>query len=107
MKDQDKKTILVTGATGQQGGAVSRHLLNSGWKVRAFVRDENKPAAAELKSLGAEIFKGDMSEAASLDKAMEGVYGVFSVQNFWEHGYEGELKPVSYTHLTLPTIRLV
>ena len=92
MKDQDKKTILVTGATGQQGGAVSRHLLNSNWKVRAFVRDENKPAAAELKSLGAEIFKGDMAEAASLDKAMEGVYGVFSVQNFWEHGYEGELK---------------
>lgn len=92
MKDHKEKTILVTGATGQQGGAVSRHLLNSGWSVRAFVRDESKPAAAELKSLGAEIFRGDMSDAASLDKAMEGVYGVFSVQNFWEHGYEGELK---------------
>ncbi len=92
MKDHKEETILVTGATGQQGGAVSRHLLNSGWSVRAFVRDESKPAAAELKSLGAEIFRGDMSDAASLDKAMEGVYGVFSVQNFWAHGYEGELK---------------
>lgn len=91
MTDQNK-TILVTGATGQQGGAATRHLLNNNWKVRAFVRDENKPAAAELKSLGVEIFKGDMSDAASLDKAMEGVYGAFSVQNFWEHGYEGELK---------------
>lgn len=89
--EKKDKTILVIGSTGQQGGAVARHLLKDGWKVRAFVRDEKKESAAELKKLGAELFKGDMTDRDSLDKAMEGVYGVFSIQNFWEHGYDGEL----------------
>ncbi len=89
--EKKDKTILVIGSTGQQGGAVARHLLKDGWKVRAFVRDEKKESAAELEKLGAEIFKGDMTDRDSLDKAMKGVYGVFSIQNFWEHGYDGEL----------------
>lgn len=89
--EKKDKTILVIGSTGQQGGAVARHLLKDGWKVRAFVRDEKKESASELKKLGAELFKGDMTDRDSLDKAMEGVYGVFSIQNFWEHGYDGEL----------------
>jgi len=89
--DKTGKIILVTGATGQQGGAVSRHLLKDGWKVRAMTRDISKPAAIKLKDLGAELFKGDMSDKVALDKAMSGIYGVFSVQNFWEHGFEGEL----------------
>lgn len=90
--EKKEKIILVTGATGQQGGAVARHLLKGGWKVRAFVRDDKKKEAIELKENGAEIIKGDMADTETLDKAMAGVYGVFSVQNFWEHGYEGELK---------------
>lgn len=85
------KTILVTGATGQQGGAVTRHLLKNNFKVRALARDENKPAALELKKLGVEVIQGDMTDAAALDNAMAGVHGVFSVQNYWEHGYDGEL----------------
>ena len=85
------KTILVTGATGQQGGAVTKHLLKNNFKVRALVRDENKPASQELKKLGVEVIQGNMTDPAALDKAMEGVYGVFSVQNYWEHGYDGEL----------------
>ena len=89
--EKKDKTILVTGSTGQQGGAVARHLLKDGWKVRAFVRDEKKESAIELKKSGAELFKGDMNDSESLDKAMEGIYGVFSIQNFWEHGYDGEL----------------
>lgn len=40
--EKKDKTILVTGSTGQQGGAVARHLLKDGWKVRAFVRDEKR-----------------------------------------------------------------
>ena len=89
--EKKDKTILVTGSTGQQGGAVARHLLKYGWKVRAFVRDEKKESAIELEKSGAELFKGDMNDSESLDKAMEGIYGVFSIQNFWEHGYDGEL----------------
>lgn len=90
--EKSNKVILVTGATGQQGGAAARHLLKDGWKVRALVRDENKDAAMELKKLGAELFKGDMADPSSIEKALEGVYGIFNVQNFWQHGYEGELK---------------
>lgn len=90
--DKEGKVILVTGATGQQGGAVTRHLIKSGWKVRALVRDENKPAAQEIKKPGAELITGDMDDSSTIEKAMKDVYGVFSVQNFWQHGYEGELK---------------
>jgi uncharacterized protein YbjT (DUF2867 family) len=88
------KIIAVTGATGQQGGAVAGKLLADSWKVRALTRDINKPAAQELASLGAEVVAGDMEDHAQLDTAFKGVYGVFSVQNFWlpNVGFEGELR---------------
>jgi uncharacterized protein YbjT (DUF2867 family) len=88
------KIIAVNGATGQQGGAVARKLLADGWKVRALTRDVNKPAARELKALGAEIVAGDMDNRAELDAAFNGAYGVFSVQNYWLPNvqYEGEIK---------------
>jgi uncharacterized protein YbjT (DUF2867 family) len=90
----NNKTIAVTGGTGQQGGEVARKLLADGWKVRALTRDVNKPAAQELKSLGAEIVAGDMDDRAQLDAAFDGAYGVFSVQNFWlpNVGFEGEVR---------------
>ena len=86
--------IAVTGATGQQGRAVAKKLLEDGWKIRALTRDPNKPAAQELKSLGVEILPGDMDNRAELDAAFEGAYGVFSVQNFWlpNVGFEGEVR---------------
>ncbi len=52
------KIILVIGATGQQGGAAARHLLNAGWKVRALVRDPEKDAAQALEKQGAELVQG-------------------------------------------------
>lgn len=78
------RTILVTGATGQQGDAAARHLLKDGWHVRALVRDPAR--AANLAELGAELVVGDMTDRASLDAAIAGAYGVFSVQpaNFAE-----------------------
>jgi uncharacterized protein YbjT (DUF2867 family) len=83
--ENSNRTILVTGATGNQGGTVARHLLQRGkFKVRAMVRDENKPAAKALKELGAELVKADFNDRASLDRAVEGVYGVFSIQDFRE-----------------------
>jgi uncharacterized protein YbjT (DUF2867 family) len=90
----NEKIIAVTGATGQQGGAVARKLLADGWKVRALTRDANKPAAKELASLGAEIVPGDMDRREELDAAFEGAYGVFSLQNFWlaNVGFEGEIR---------------
>ncbi|MFD7445039.1 NmrA/HSCARG family protein [Streptomyces sp. NPDC059909] len=74
------KTILVTGATGQQGGATARHLLADGWRVRALVRNPAGSAAQELARIGAELVRGDMDDRRSLDVAVRGAYGVFSVQ---------------------------
>ncbi len=90
----NNKIIAVTGATGQQGGAVARKLLADGWQVRALTRDVNKPAAQELKALGAELVAGDLDNRAELDAAFKGVYGVFSVQNFWlpNVGADGEVR---------------
>lgn len=90
----NNKLIAVTGATGQQGGATARKLLADGWQVRALTRDINKPAAQELKALGAELVAGDMDNRAELDAAFKGVYGVFSVQNFWlpTVGFDGEVQ---------------
>ena len=86
--------IVVTGATGQQGGAVARHLLADGWRVRALTRDPGKPAAQALTEAGAELFAADNDDRASLDAAFQGAYGVYSVQNFWlpNVGAEGEVR---------------
>jgi uncharacterized protein YbjT (DUF2867 family) len=72
--------ILVTGATGLQGGATARHLLAGGWPVRALVRDPHSPGATELARSGAELVVGDMDDRDSLDAAVRGAHGVFSVQ---------------------------
>ena len=72
------KTIAVTGATGQQGGAVARRLLAEGWQVRALTRDTSKPQAQELARLGATIVPGDLDNRAELDAAFKGVDAVLS-----------------------------
>jgi uncharacterized protein YbjT (DUF2867 family) len=74
------RTIVVTGATGQQGGATARHLLAEGWRVRALTRDVTKPAARALAAAGAEIVQADNEDRSSLERAMQDAYGVFSVQ---------------------------
>jgi uncharacterized protein YbjT (DUF2867 family) len=81
MSNNDR-IILVTGATGQQGGATARHLLDQGWQVRALVRDPNTAAAQALSAKGVELVQGDLDDRSSLDRALAGVYGVFSVQTF-------------------------
>jgi uncharacterized protein YbjT (DUF2867 family) len=85
--------VLVTGATGQQGGAVTRELLRRGRPVRAFVRDPGGPAARELAARGAELVTGDLDDRASLVRAMSGAHGVFSVQTFMSPaGIGGEIR---------------
>lgn len=85
------KVILVTGATGKQGGAVARHLLRGGWQVRALTRDAGKPAAQALAALGAVVVEGDMDVPATLGPAVGGAYGVYGVQNTWEVGEAREV----------------
>jgi uncharacterized protein YbjT (DUF2867 family) len=83
-------TILVAGGTGHQGGAAARHLLKDGWKVRALVRDPDKPASQALAKLGAELFVGDLLDRASVDLAVQDCHGVYSVESPAGVGSEGE-----------------
>jgi uncharacterized protein YbjT (DUF2867 family) len=82
--------IVITGATGQQGGAIARELLARGHKVRAVTRKPDGPAAQELKRLGAEVVTGDLDDPASIERALAGAWGAFAVQNTWEAGVERE-----------------
>src|SRR2546428_13768881 len=84
--------VLVTGAPGQQGGGVARQLLSRGHNVRALTRKPQGEAAKALAGLGAEVVPGDLDDVGSLEKALRGVWGVFSVQNTWEAGVEGEVR---------------
>jgi uncharacterized protein YbjT (DUF2867 family) len=82
--------ILVTGATGKQGGSVARQLLLHGHTVIAMTRKPDSEKARVLARLGAEIIQGDLDDSASLQRATKGIWGVFAVQNTWEAGVEKE-----------------
>src|ERR1019366_8947429 len=75
----NKGPVLVIGATGQQGGATAKHLLERDWTVRALVRDPDSPAASALQRAGANLVVGELDDPTSLRTAMEGVHGVFLV----------------------------
>jgi uncharacterized protein YbjT (DUF2867 family) len=92
MAPSEPRTIVVTGATGLQGGAVARRLLEDGWQVRGLTRDADSKRARTLRALGAEVVQGDMAEAASLRPIFEGAYGVYSVQNPFIGGPEAEVR---------------
>jgi uncharacterized protein YbjT (DUF2867 family) len=84
--EKSGKIILVTGATGRQGSAVVRHLLKNQWTVKALSRTPESALSRKIKDLGVEVIKGDMSDPDSLQRAMKGCYGVYSVQNYFEYG---------------------
>ena len=88
--EHSDKTILVTGATGQQGGAATRHLLEDGWRVRALAHHSDSPHWRRLEQLGVELVPGDLLDRSSLDRAVEGAYGVFSMQTPTPEGVEAE-----------------
>ncbi|MFT4519710.1 MAG: hypothetical protein ACI9JM_002107 [Halioglobus sp.] len=73
------RAILVTGATGTQGGAVARALLARGYAVRGLTRNPDSDQAKALENLGATMVKGDFDDPASLAAALAGAYGLFAV----------------------------
>jgi uncharacterized protein YbjT (DUF2867 family) len=91
----DSAPVLVTGATGKQGGATARALLEAGVPVRAMVRDPATDRAKAVAALGAEVVTGDLHDRESVIKAAKGARAVFSVQmpSFTERGidFEGEI----------------
>jgi uncharacterized protein YbjT (DUF2867 family) len=90
--DLKDKTIFVTGATGKQGSAAVRHLLEAGYKVRGLTREPDKPEAQRLIDLGAEIVEGNLDDPAQIRKDIDGSYGVFAVLTWREEGPAGEVK---------------
>ena len=86
------KIVLITGATGRQGGGVIRHMLPKGWKLRALTRNPKSTASQNLARLGVEVVPGDLEDPASLEKPVRGAYGVYSVQDFWAVGARREIQ---------------
>jgi uncharacterized protein YbjT (DUF2867 family) len=84
--------VLVTGATGRQGGSVIRHMLTRGWRLRALTRKPNERAAKSLAGQGVEVVRGDLEDPSSLESALRGVHGVYSVQDFWSVGAKREVQ---------------
>lgn len=81
--------ILITGATGQQGGAVAGNLIGKGHKnIRVLTRHAEK--AKIYKDAGVEIAIGDLQDRASLAKAMKGMKKLFLVTTPYEHGVDAE-----------------
>jgi len=91
MSNSDK-LVLVTGATGRQGGAVIRHMRPKGWRLRALSRNTKSYAAKELARQGVELVQGDLDDPASLERAARGAYGIYSVQDFFAAGARREVR---------------
>lgn len=85
-----ERTVLVTGATGQQGGAAARELLGRGFPIRVTTRKPDSENARALAARGAEVVAADYDQDDALRNALAGVWGLFSVQNTWEAGVERE-----------------
>jgi uncharacterized protein YbjT (DUF2867 family) len=83
-------SVFVAGATGNQGGALSRRLLENGHEVRAFVRNLDSPAASELQKLGAKLAKGDFGEPDSIERAARGADAAFIMATPFEVGVTAE-----------------
>lgn len=90
----NKRKILVLGATGQQGGALARLLLQKKHEVYALTRntESESPKAQNLRNLGAKLIKGDLDNPDSLEQATNGLDSVFLMGTWTEDGTEGETR---------------
>jgi uncharacterized protein YbjT (DUF2867 family) len=88
----NQRNILVTGATGQQGGSLTRLLLQKKHKVYALTRNTQSPAAQDLRNRGANIVKGDLDDSDSLMRAVKDLESVFLMGTPFEDGTEGETR---------------
>ncbi len=82
----EPRSVLVTGATGKQGGSVTRALLKRGHRVRALTRNVASVSALSLAAQGVEVATGDFADAESLVRAARGVDTVFAMGTPFEVG---------------------
>jgi uncharacterized protein YbjT (DUF2867 family) len=85
------KLVLVTGATGKQGGACVEALLTHGHQVRALTRNSASPAAKRLRERGVEIAVGDFTDRDSLVGAVRDVDAVYAMSTPYEQGADKEI----------------
>ena len=90
--DRGSRVILVAGATGPQGGAVARELASRGYTVRGLTRNPDSEASRALSALGVQMVRGNFDDAGSLDAALDGAYGAFSVQQYRGVGVDAEIR---------------
>jgi len=90
----NKRKILVTGATGQQGGALARLLLQKKHEVYALIRStkSESPKAQNLRNQGAKLVEADLDKPDSLQQATSGIDSVFLMGTPVEVGTEGEIR---------------
>ncbi|KPK09636.1 MAG: nucleoside-diphosphate sugar epimerase [Anaerolineae bacterium SG8_19] len=86
----NQRLVLVTGATGSQGGSVVQALLERGHKVRGMTRNADSSAAEKLRLRGVEVVAGDFIDQDSLVRAANGVDTVFTMTTPFEEGVEAE-----------------
>src|SRR5437899_12778936 len=87
-----KLTVLVTGATGKQGGHLVRELLARGHAIRALTRKPESAGAAALAARGVTIVTGDFEDQGSLERAARGVDTVFAMSTPFERGATTETR---------------
>ncbi|MBA9029946.1 NmrA/HSCARG family protein [Rhizobium leguminosarum] len=86
------RSVLVTGATGQQGGAVVRALIARGHRVKAISRRPESDGAKRLAAAGVEVVAGNLDDGASVAAAAEGVDAMFLMGNSYEAGTDAETR---------------
>jgi len=93
MSDESTQ-VLVVGATGNQGGAVVDHLLDSDeqFDVYGLTRDATSDAAEALSARGVTMVEGDLDVPSSLRGPVGDADAVFAVTNFWTQGYDGQIE---------------
>jgi uncharacterized protein YbjT (DUF2867 family) len=87
-----KLVVVVTGATGQQGGAVVKSLLDRGHEVRAVTRSTDSAKARELASAGVRLVRASLEDTAALTKALEGATSLFAMTTPLEGGTQVETR---------------
>jgi nucleoside-diphosphate-sugar epimerase len=82
--------VLVTGATGFTGGHLARYLTSSGCAVAALVRPASLARTNELRTAGVEIREGDLTDAASVRRAVEGCETVYHIAATYREAGQGD-----------------
>src|SRR5260221_8528074 len=87
-----KLTVVVTGSTGNQGGAVARGLLERGHQVRAVTRDPDSSQAKSLANAGATLVAASLEDTAAISKALEGATSLFAMTTPFGGGTDAETR---------------